>query len=217
MSKFSESISQIIPSLKLFIFGENNQRLEYLIESFYRLNHERRSIIIISSVFSGVTIFILSIIIYIIGLFLLQSNLNSAYNNSNTLKEFKAPYMAIQGNFDELINGIKSSNSNLSLASLLEQKAKDLGIQTSHFPSKPLITKFTGQSSLVDLFQKESIDFKISGASLKKIMEYINIIEQMPNKLRVTKFRLLSITEAKLYFDVLLTVEALIPEDKQNF
>jgi len=214
MSRFTETITQIMTSLKLFIFGENNQRLEYLIESFYRLNHERRSIIIISSILSGITIFILSIIIYIIGLFSLQSNLNSAYNNSNTLKEFKAPYMALQGSFDELIHGIRSSNMNLSLVSLLEQKAKDLGVQTSHFPSKPLITKFTGQNPLVDLFQKESVDFKISGTSLKKIMEYINIIEQMPNKLRVTKFRLLSITEAKLYFDVLLTVEALVPEDK---
>ncbi|APJ03000.1 hypothetical protein [Silvanigrella aquatica] len=217
MSKYSENLSQALQSTKTFIFGENNQRLDYLIENFYRLNHERRSLIILASIATGVIFFGLSILFYLIGLFSLQSNLNSAYSNTYSLKELKAPYMAIQGNFDELVNGIKSSNDNLNLNSLLDQKAKELGIQASNFPSKPTITKFTSQSPLAEQFQKESIDFKLTGVSLKKTMEYLNAIEQMPNKLRVAKFRILSITDAKLYFDVLLTVEGLIPEDKQNF
>lgn len=217
MSKYSESISQVVQSTKIFIFGENNHRLDYLIENFYRLNHERRSMIIVASIATGIVLFILTILLYIIGLFSLQGSLNTAYSNINALKEFKAPYMAVQGRFDELVNGIKSANSNLSLVSVLDQKAKDLGVQASGFPAKPFITKFPSQSPFTEQFQKVSVDFKLTSVSLKKMMEYINVIEQMPNKLKVSKFRLLSVTEAKLYFDVLLTVDALIPVEKQNF
>ncbi len=217
MAMYSESISHLIQTIRTFIFGENNNRLDYLIEYFYRFNHERRSLIIVGSIVTGTVLFILTILTYIIGLFSLQENLNSAYSNTNALKEFKAPYMAVHLSFDELVNGIKSANSNLSLVSILDQKAKDIGIQASGFPAKPLVSKFSSQSSFVDHFQKVSVDFKLTGVSLKKMMEYINVIEQMPNKLKVSKFHLLSITEAKLYFDVLLTVDGLIPLEKQNY
>jgi hypothetical protein len=110
----------------------------------------------------------------------------------------------------------KSTNANLSIITLLDQKSKDLGLQISGFPVKPIITKLPNQNPLAEQFQKVSVDFKLSGVSLKKMMEYINGVEQMPNKLKVSKFRLISITEAKLYFDVLLTVEALMPIEKQN-
>lgn len=217
MSKYSENISQFILVAKTFIFGENNYRLDYIIENFYRLNHERRSMIISVSIVTGVALFIITILLYIVGLFSLQRQLNSAYSNTNLLKEIKAPYMVVQRNFDELANGLTSANSGLSLVSLLDQKAKDLGIQATDFPLKPIAAKFPSQSPFTERFQKESVDFKITGVSLKKMMEYINAIEQTPNKLKVSKFRLISRTEAKLYFDVLLTVDALIPINKQNF
>jgi hypothetical protein len=188
MSRYSESISQVIQTSRTFIFGENNNRLDYLIENFYRLNHERRSMIIVASIATGVALFIITILLYVVGLFSLQGKLNAAYSNTNALKEFKAPYMAVQGSFDELVNGLKSANSNLSLVSVLDQKAKDLGIQTSGFPAKPLVTKFPSQSPFADQFQKVSVDFKLTGVSLKKMMEYINAIEQMPNKLKISKF-----------------------------
>ncbi len=217
MSINTARISQLIQTIRVIIFGENNNRLDFLIEYFYRLNHERRSLIIVTSIITGVVIFVLTILLYIIGLFSLQGKLNSAYSNANTLKEFKPLYMAVQGSFNELVNGLKSANSSLSLVSILDQKAKDIGIQVSGFPAKPVVSKFSSQSPFVDHFQKVSVDFKLNGVSLKKMMEYINTIEQMPNKLKVSKFHLLSITEAKLYFDVLLTVDGLIPLEEQNY
>lgn len=215
-NKYSENFTQTIQTLKTVIFGENNSRLDYLIENFYRLNHERRSLIIVSSIVSSLVLFILTIIIYLLGLFSLQGKLSSAYSNSSSLKEIKPAYVAVQTSFDDLSSGIKSTNSNLSLTNLLDQKAKDLGIQASGFPLKPVLSKFPNQNPLAQHFQKASVDFKLSGVSLKKMMEYINSIEQMPNKLKVSKFRLISITEAKLYFDVLLTVESLMPSEKQT-
>ena len=215
-NKYSENFTQTIQTLKTVIFGENNSRLDYLIENFYRLNHERRSLIIVSSIVSSLVLFILTIIIYLLGLFSLQGKLSSAYSNSSSLKEIKPAYVAVQTSFDDLSSGIKSTNSNLSLTNLLDQKAKDLGIQASGFPLKPVLSKFPNQNPLAQHFQKASVDFKLSGVSLKKMMEYINSIEKMPNKLKVSKFRLISITEAKLYFDVLLTVESLMPSEKQT-
>ena len=116
----------------------------------------------------------------------------------------------------DFIGGIKSANSNLSLVSLLDQKAKDLGLQASGFSTKPLVTKFPSQSPLAEQFQKISVDFKLTEVSLKRMMEFINTVEEMPNKLKVSKFDLVSVTEAKLYFDVLLTVDAIVPADKPN-
>lgn len=214
--KYAESINQFSQTMKTLIFGENNARLDYLIEQFYRLNHERRSFIIVSTLVAAILFFIGLICLYFLGLYSLQSKLSSAYTNSNALREIKPAYISVQTKYEEITSGISSANANLNMISIVDQKAKDLGIQVSGFPSKPTITKFPNQNPLAENFQKESIDFKLSNISLKKMMEFINGLEQLPNKLKVTKYRLISITEAKLYFEVLLTVEAIIPNEKEN-
>ncbi|MGY3803691.1 hypothetical protein ACWNT8_06510 [Pigmentibacter ruber] len=214
--KYAESINQFSQTMKTLIFGENNTRLDYLIEQFYRLNHERRSFIIVSTLVVAIFFFIGLICLYFLGLYSLQSKLSSAYTNSNALREIKPAYISVQTKYEEITSGISSANANLNMISIVDQKAKDLGIQVSGFPSKPTITKFPNQNPLAENFQKESIDFKLSNISLKKMMEFINGLEQLPNKLKVTKYRLISITEAKLYFEVLLTVEAIIPNEKEN-
>ena len=68
-NRYSENLAQVTQTVKTFIFGENNSRLDYLIENFYRLNHERRSLIIVSSIISAIVLFVLTIIIYLVGLF----------------------------------------------------------------------------------------------------------------------------------------------------
>ena len=214
-NKYAETINQISQTVKTVLFGENNSRLDYLIERFYSPNHERRSFIIVSSLILGVLSLFGIIALYFLGLYTLQNKLSSAYTNSNALKEIKPAYVSVQTKFEEITNSINSSNSSLKLVSIIDQKGKDLGVQVSGFRAKPTLTKFPNQSALAEGFQKATVDFKLSNISLKKMMEFINNLEQLPNKLKVTKFRLISLTDAKLYFEVLLTVEALIPNEKE--
>lgn len=214
MAKSPENLTQIIKSAKTLIFGENNSRLDYLIEKFYQLNHERRSMIIFISIISAIILFILVILIYTIFLFSWQNKLNNAFYNMNMLHEFKNPYTVVHKDFQELINKISNANANISMVSVLEQKAKELGIKTSiSGNSNPIITKFPNQNPLAEHFHKETIELKLSEVSLKKIIEYINAIEHMPNKFKVIKFHLISNTSLKLYFDVILTIEVIIPEE----
>lgn len=215
-NKYSETINQYSQNIKTLLFGENNSRLDFIIEQFYRLNHERRSSIIVASIATAVVLFIAIIVTYFISIFSLQNRLSNAYTNTNTLKEIKTSYVGVQTKFEEITNSLISTNSNLNLISMVEQKAKDLGVQVSGFPSKPALTKFPSQYPLAENFQRASIDFKLSNISIKKMLEFINNIEELPNKLKVTKYRLISLTDAKLYFEVYLTVEALVPNENAN-
>lgn len=211
MAKHAEYLNQAIQSIRNVIFGENNTRLDYLIESFYKLRYEVRSRIIVGSIFFGILFFISMLLVYFFTMASLQDRLDESYENVNKLKNIKSSYVAINQNFEELTQNIYNNNSNLSLITVLEQKAKDMSIQAQGFPNKPVLSKYPGHSPLQAKFQIASVEFKLMGVSIKKIIEFSNAVEQLPNKLKISKFRLLSTTDAKLYFDVLLTVEAIVP------
>ncbi|WP_186645608.1 hypothetical protein [Fluviispira vulneris] len=216
MSQYSEEISRILSNAKVFVFGENNSRLEYAIEYFYKLNHERRIIIIISAIVSAVLFLLFMLIFYFLGMYFLQSNLNKAYSNTIALNNLKPSYMAVQEKFLVLVNNLKNDNANISLANILETTAKEKGLQATGFPDKPISSQLPSQSPFADQFKKVSIDFKITNVSLKKLMEYINAIEDLPNKFVVSKLDVQSLTDAKLYFDVSITVDGVIPSLKQE-
>ncbi|KAB8027405.1 hypothetical protein [Fluviispira multicolorata] len=216
MSRYSEDISRILTNVKVFIFGENNSRLEIAIEYFYKLNHERRIVIIVSTIATTIALILFIIIFYFLGLYFLQNDLNRAYSNTLALNNMKPSYMAVQDKFLLLVNNLKSENLNISISSMLEAKAKELGIQASGFPDRPIVSQLPNQSPFAGQFKKISIDFKLSNVSIKKIMEYIKTVEDLPNKFVVSKLNIKSLSEAKLYFDVAITVDGVIPSEKQE-
>ncbi len=207
-------LSGFISDVKDFIFGENNSRIDTALDYFYSLRQEKRAKIILYSVFSVIFLLILIILVYFLGLYGLRKDLDNAVSNTKELNNLKFSYMDMNQSFIQLTNNIRNNNQYSTLVSILDLKSKDLGIETSPLPEKPPLMDLLSTDPLYPQFQKIKINYKLTSISLRKIIDYIYSIEQMPNKFKVSGIEIQQKFGTKLYFDVNFTVEAYVPVQK---
>jgi hypothetical protein len=212
ISKINE-ISQYINKL---LFGKQNRRLEYVVEKFYELNLERRALIKTFVVILFCLLFSIIIFIYIKNMNLLEKNLSQAYQALYEIKRLNPIYSSIEENFLKLQDQIKSTNTNLNLIELLKEKSSEMDIEISDFSNAPSFTNLENSNPFSEQFEIVSINFQVKNISLKKMINYINFLEESKNKLKITELKILSEDEEKLYFNIFLTLEALIPKEEKN-
>jgi hypothetical protein len=212
ISKINE-ISQYINKL---LFGKQNRRLEYVVEKFYELNLERRALIKTFVVILFCLLFSIIIFIYIKNMNLLEKNLSQAYQALYEIKRLNPIYSSIEENFLKLQDQIKSTNTNLNLIALLKEKSSEMDIEISDFSNAPSFTNLENSNPFSEQFEIVSINFQVKNISLKKMINYINFLEESKNKLKITELKILSEDEEKLYFNIFLTLEALIPKEEKN-
>lgn len=203
-------LSRLTGPLKIAVFGKNNERLEYVMDSYFKLSPEARTGVIAAAWAGGIVLFLMVIGIYIMMLGHLQNRLDTAFTATNRLSEARQSYQITKQRFDELERRLASANENFVLFSVLEQKAKDLGLQTGGFPPQLPVVDFPSANPLSEKYQSAKVEFRVSNASLKKIIEFVVAIESTPHLLRVSSLKVRGLFANKLFFDAILEVEATV-------
>lgn len=209
IENLEQSISRAIGGLKKLVFGENNSNIDELLDYFYSIRQEKRTKIVVYSIGISSVVVILIFGIYFFGLYSQQKNLNLAVANLIELKKIKSSYTAIQ---DRYVSETKPMQSNVlpDIITFINEKANTFALQTTPIPAKPPLSDLPGSNPLSSQYKKARIEFKVSNISLKRTIDFINEIHKAPNKLKVTKLDIQQIYGTKLYFDVGLTVDALV-------
>lgn len=209
-------LDNMMSALKAQIFGEDNSRLDYFIDYFYSIRQEKRAKIIFYSIISSVVFSLFLLVFYFYGLHSLQKKLDYAVADTNELKMLKTPYMEIQRQFLQIMPGLQSANQVSQVVSALDQTAKSMDIQVANLPSSPPVLDLPSSHPLAQKFQQVRIEYKLSNVSLKRTINYIAAIQQLPNKFKVTKLEISQIFGTRLYFNVNLIVECYVPKSQKK-
>lgn len=203
---------RLFEPLRAAVFGRQNERLEYLADTFFKLSPEARAGIVIGGI-GGFFILIVSLILlYVAGLEALQSELDSAYSSINRLRQMEATYTVSKAKFRNLEERFRSSNEGLSLVTIIEEKGKELGIKTS-FPSGQRDSSMgtTLRDSAMKDYRVAQVSFTVENVGLKKIIDFLIELERLPNMLHVNSVKLSRGFTNKLYLDAEIEVEAFVP------
>ncbi len=209
-------LSSFISSVKEVIFGEKNSRIDALLDYFFSLRGEKRAKITIGVILTLFCIVIFSISLYFWGLYNLQTKLNNAAFNIKELNNIEPGYLAINKEFSALTKTLSNTNQYSTIVSTLVQKTKELGIEISSVPERPPLIELTNTDPLFGQFQKVRISYEVQNISLRKIIDYVNAIEHMENKFEVTELEIEQKFETKLYFNLKLTLETYVPDQKNS-
>ena len=207
-------VSGFVSGIKEVIFGEKNSRIDAVLDYFFSVRQEKRAKIILYTFVGLFFVLILIIFLYFWGLHNLQTKLDDAAYNVKELNNLQASYMTVNKEFSELTSNLQRNNQYSTIVSALVQKTKDLGLETSTISEKPALIELQNTDPLFGQFQKILIDYKIPNISLRKIIDYVNTIQQMENRFKVTKLEIQQKFGTKLYFDLSLTIEAYVPQQK---
>jgi hypothetical protein len=206
----SNGINGWLTPLRNAILGRQNERLEFIMDSYFKLSPEGRTAVVVGGVAGSIFLLISIIGIYLAALTSLQARLDSAFEAVNTLKDARYSYTNNKQKFADLERKLEAANQNLILISVLETKAKELGLQTSGFPAQLPTSDFAASNPLAGKYQNAKVKFNISNVSLKRIMDLVIAIEATPHLLRVVSLTIKPGYQNKLFFESTLEVEGTV-------
>ncbi len=196
--------------MRSLIFGRQNERIEFVRDSYFKLPPEGRTAVLVGGTVLGVFTLFGFIAIYIAALGSLQGKLDQAFEATNILREAHQTHLITKQKFSDLENKLQSANQGLVVISVLESKAKELGLATSGFPPQLPVTDLPVNNPLADKYQNAKVEFRISNASLKKIIDFVIAIEGTNHMLHVVSLKIKGLYQNKLFFDATLEVEATV-------
>jgi hypothetical protein len=205
----SEIPRWLLPVREL-VFGKQNERIEYFMDSYFKLPPEGRTAAIASGIALAIIIVLALVGVYISALNSLQKRLDESFWAVNTLRDKQIEFAVNKKKYDELEKRLANVTQSLQILSLLEEKAKSKGLQISgnNKSEKPSTEKdFVNSTLLKEQYKSMRTEFRISNVSLQKIIDLVVDIESDNKLLRVTDLRIKGLYQNKLYFDAMLAVD----------
>lgn len=218
-SEASENAQGDIPKwllpLREVVFGKQNERIEYFMDSYFKLPPEGRTVVVAGAfLLAGLVVFCF-IAIYLSALSSLQSRLDYSFQAINKLRTKQVDYAVTKRKFDDLDKRIANVTGSLQILSVLEEKAKTLELQIS---GNTKTDKSAGDKDfirgtlLADKYKSTRSEFRVSNVSLKKIIDLVVAIESDDKLLRVSDLKIKGLYQNKLFFDASFAVDGIEPK-----
>lgn len=186
------------------ILGVNNERLEFLMDSFYKLQPSYRNGLLAASVGALVTFVLVAVGIYFVQVSALKQDLNEAFNALNELKVLKQADTIEAARFDSLVDKVLSTNRSSNLKPFFEKLSREEKI-----PIKSLVDKMPEmdeQNPLAKRLQEVHVELRINKVSIPRLINFLVDIEKSNQFLRVQDLKITGIYGNKLYFDAEILV-----------
>ncbi|MCB9228109.1 MAG: hypothetical protein H6618_00710 [Deltaproteobacteria bacterium] len=182
------------------IFGVNNERLDFVMDSFYKLNPSHRNAVLagIVSLISGFVT--LAIFIYYMQVSSLQNELNDTFNALNELKVLKTEVAMESARFDQLIEKVKGKTRSLHFKPFFERLSRQENVPLKSLSDRQ--PEMDANNPLASRIREVQVDLKISRVSIPKLLDFLISIEKSNHYLRIQNMKITGIYGNKLYFDV---------------
>lgn len=198
-SSINETVSSLSSVLSAKIFGKNNERLDFVLDSFYKLPPEKRT-----GVLTGVFVLLGFLVVGIFALYFSRVNtLDHSLNDSAiALGEFRAHQIESQdasSDLERLKERIKSKMKSFSIKPFFEKISDENSVEIRTTKVKPSETVDLGELS--SLMKEQDVEIVISKISIPKLLKFISAIEKKQKYIRVKDLRIRDLSGNKLYFE----------------
>lgn len=199
--RFQSRLKGPIQELRSRLFGVNNEKLDFLMDSFYKLTPSQR-MGALGGVIGVVVVFLLLMVwLYFSQVSLLKREWDQSILALKELERKRQEMEVENRSFDQMASNLSSKTSTFHLRPFLEGKAKEFKIQSSDFgqeKSKPM----SSDDPLSERFNEIRVETRLSKISLPRLIKFLVDIESSGNFLRVEALQINGRHETeKLYFD----------------
>jgi len=192
-------IQQLIVDLKAQIFGENNERLDFLVDSFYKLSAPQRTGVL-AGIFAGIGVFMtLFTIFYFVQINSLRNELSKSFEAIHELRELKTEYARIDATYSRLERDLSSATSEFRVKPFLEKIANEQGVLIEGINEQRL--DLPSDNPLNSNFQETRVDWRLSNISIPKLLTFLVEVEKSGNYVRIYDLTIKGRFGNRLYFD----------------
>lgn len=182
------------------LLGVNNERLEFIMDSFYKLEPAYRNgfLAFIVSMISGFVM--IAVFIYFYQVKSLHNEINNTFNALSDLKTLKIEDATEGARFKQLVEKVKARTRTLAFKPFFEKLARQSKISLKNLSDRQ--PEMDPQNPLSKNLKEVHIDMRLSKVSIPKLLKFLVDIEKANHYLRVQNLKITGLYGNKLYFDV---------------
>lgn len=186
------------------LFGANNEKLDFLMDSFYKLNPNQQTGVL-AGIVAIIAVFVLgAFLLYFSQVNRLKDDLSNSFAALHELQALKAAYDIENKNFEKLVDVIQRKTKQTSLKPFFEKIGNDLGVTIEGLNDQK--APLPGDSPLADKMQEVRVDMRLPNISIPRLLSFIVEIEKSNKYLRVQDLQIRGRYGTKLYFDAQVKV-----------
>jgi len=181
------------------LFGANNEKLDFLMDSFYKLNPNQRTGVL-AGVVAIIGVFVLgAFTLYFSQVNRLKNDLSNSFAALHELQALKAAYDIENKNFEKLVEVIQRRSKQTSLKPFFEKTGNDLGVTIEGLNDQK--APLPVDNPLADKMQEVRVDMRLPNISIPRLLSFLVEIEKSNRYLRVQDLMIRGRYGTRLYFD----------------
>jgi len=188
--------------IKTRMFGANNERLDFLMDSFYKLTPPQRNLFFAVGI-AAVGILILSAFaLYFAEVRSLESELSQSVSSLQELRKQKVLDAAEEKRFSRLVDTIRVKTRGLSFKPFFEKLTKEKGVTMKDLAEKDV--DMDANNPLADSVREVRIELRVPQISIPRLLNFITEVEKSERYIRLQDVKITGQYGNKLYFDTTL-------------
>ena len=200
-----------INSLRKSLFGANNEKLDFVMDSFYKLSSSQRT-----GVLCGIVAAICLFVLAAFGLYFSQVHrLSDDFSNSiaglHELKALRGQYEQESKNYDKLVETIDKKTKGQALKPFFEQIAQTLGVTLEGLSDTKVA--LAADNPLVEKVKEARAEVRLPNISIPRLLNFLVEVEKSNRFLRVQDLKVQARYGTKLLFDGQVKVRGYVVEN----
>lgn len=189
------------------VLGANNENIDFLVDTFYKLEPNQRNAVIAGGV-AGLGLIVFGFLaLYFAQIGSLNRELNKRFDALYEIRELKAEYQREDRRFQSLSDALNGGAGSLRIKPYFEKVANDQGVQISDLSESR--ASLPSENALGEKFQEVKVEMRLLNISIPRLLNFIVEAEKGGGYIRVQDLQIRSKYGTKLFFDVTLKARGL--------
>lgn len=200
------TISRGIEQVRRSLFGANNERIDFVMDSFYKLSPEHQTGVL-AGVAGMLVVFVLgAFTIYFSRINALEDELNASFDALTEVRSLSSTYEQELKRYQELKSAVSRSAADFKPKPFFESKANQVGVQIADLRSQD--TEIPAESPLATDFRYTQVEFKLPKVSLPRLLKFMEEVEKSSGSMNIHSLQIRTRYGDRLFFETSAKVVA---------
>lgn len=198
------NVRRIVGVVKQKVFGQNNERLDFVMDSFYKLSSQQRN-----GVIAGAALFIVFFVISTISLYFtrvsaLEKDLSDSFMAIQEFKTKKIEDSIEDKKFEKLSDLIKRKTAGVVFKPFFEKLSREDNVEVKNLTEQPV--DMDPSDPMTNQIKQVNVEMRLPKISIPRLLKFIIDIEKSEHYMRVQEIKITGLYGNRLFFDTTLLI-----------
>ena len=205
--KLGNQWSSFTLEIRKRILGGNNEHLDLLVDTFYKLEPPQRNAVIAGGMAGLVFVVFGFLALYFAQISSLNRELNKRFDALYEIRELREQYQRENSRFQGLVDTLQGSAGALRVKPFFEKIANEQGVQIEGLNESK--APLPSENALGEKFQEIRVEMRLNNISIPRLLNFVLEVEKGGGFIRIQDIQIRARYGTKLFFDAQIKARGL--------